>query len=351
MEKRIKDFVFRAVALMLCLGLGYILIKYGLFIFLPFILAYSISAGIGPLSVYLEKKTRVNKKVWCVSLIVVSAGAVYGSLGYLTSSFASEIKNVLKWAGESLSDKESPIGQMSDKMMGALKNTRIGGESIDLDIGGMLSNAFSSVTQMAAKAVGSVVNAAPGFFLFLVVFILSLYYFSSDADRVKADVARFLPREIMEKLSAFLKVLLRAMKRFLKAYLALFGITFAILLLGFYLMRVEYPLLGAVLCTLVDILPVFGVGTVLVPWTVVLFLMGKTAEGIQMAVLFFVIYILRQVLEPRLMGEAAGVHPVIALFSVFLGYNLAGVSGMIFAPFVLNGVVAFLEEKRKKSLP
>lgn len=349
MDKKIKDFVFRALALLLVGLLGYILIKYGLFILLPFILAFGIAAGIRPLSLWLEKKTRVNKKVWCVSLITVSTGALFGSLGYLTASFVREIKEILKSAGDMLSDSQSPIGQMSDRMMGALRNTQIGGESIDLDIGGMLSGALSSATQMAAKAFGNVVNAAPGFFLFVVVFILSLYYFSADRERIKKDLARFLPERIMGKLSGVSGMGLRVMGRFLKVYMSLFGITFAILLLGFYLMKVDYPLLGAVLCTVVDILPVFGVGTVLVPWTVILFLTGETAKGVWMAVLFLVIYIFRQILEPRLVGEAAGVHPIIALFSVFLGYRLAGVSGMIFAPFVLNGAVVFWEERRKKS--
>lgn len=351
MEKRIKDFVFHALALILLGLLCYILIKYGLFILLPFILAFGISAGIRPLSLWLDKKTRVNKKVWCVSLIVLSTGALFGSLGYLANSFAREIKEILKTAGQVLSDKESPIGQMSDRMMGALKNTRIGGESVDLDIGGMLSGALSSATQIAAKAFGNIVNAAPGFFLFVVVFILSLYYFSADRERIKKDISRFLPERIMRRLSSISKMGLRVMGRFLKVYMSLFGITFAILLLGFYLMKVDYPLLGAVLCTVVDILPVFGVGTVLVPWTVILFLTGETVKGVWMAVLFLVIYILRQILEPRLVGEAAGVHPIIALFSVFLGYSLAGVSGMIFAPLVLNGAVVFWEERRKKSQP
>ncbi len=350
MDERIKNFVFRALAILLLGLLGYILIKFGLFILLPFIIAFGISTGIRPLSLFLEKKTRVNKRVWCVTLIAVSTGALFGSLGYLASSFVKEIKEILKSAGDILADGSSPIGQMSDRMMGALRNTRIGGESIDLDIGGMLSTALSSATQMAARAFGNIVNAAPGFFLFVVVFILSLYYLSADREKIKKDLARFLPARVMGKLSSFSNMGLRVMGRFLKAYMSLFGITFGILLIGFYLMGIDYPLLGAVLCTVVDILPVFGVGTVLVPWTVILFLTGETVKGVWMAVLFLVIYTVRQILEPHLMGEAAGVHPIIALFSVFLGYCLAGVSGMIFAPFVLNGAVVFWEERRKKSL-
>ncbi len=349
MDKRIKSFVFRSLALLLLGLFGYILIKYGLFILLPFMIAFGISSGIRPLSLFLERKTKVSKKVFCIALIGISTVGVLLSFGFLANSFIAETKEILKTAGDILADENSPIGRMSDRMVGALKNTRIGGEALDLDIGGMLSGALTSATQMVARALGSIVNAAPGFFLFVVVFILSLYYFSADKERLKSDLSRFLPEAVMEKLSAASRLGVRVMGRFLKAYMSLFGITFGILLVGFYLMGTDFPLLGAVLCTLVDILPVFGVGTVLVPWSVILFLTGETARGVWMAVLFFVIYVVRQILEPRMVGEAVGVHPIIALFSVFLGYRLAGVSGMIFAPFVLNGAVAFWEERRKKS--
>ena len=91
-------------------------------------------------------------------------------------------------------------------------------------------------------------------------------------------------------------------------------------------------------------------GTVLVPWAVILFLMGKTGKAIGLLVLFFVIYALRQILEPRLVGSAAGVHPSLALFSVYLGFRLFGVGGMIIAPVLLNAVSVFWEEKKKKTL-
>ena len=110
------------------------------------------------------------------------------------------------------------------------------------------------------------------------------------------------------------------------------GITFLILNAGLLLLRVRYPVLAALVITLVDALPVFGTGTILIPWALALFLRGETKTGIGLVILYGAAALSRQALEPRLVGKQVGLNPVLTLLALYTGYRLLGVGGMIVFP-------------------
>ena len=118
----------------------------------------------------------------------------------------------------------------------------------------------------------------------------------------------------------------------LRAQLKLMGITFLILNVGLLVLRVRYPLLAALVITVVDALPVFGTGTILIPWALVLFLRGQTKTGVGLVVLYGAAALSRQALEPRLVGKQVGLNPVLTLLALYTGYRLLGVGGMIVFP-------------------
>lgn len=118
----------------------------------------------------------------------------------------------------------------------------------------------------------------------------------------------------------------------LRAQLKLMGITFLILNAGLLLLRVRYPVLAALVITVVDALPVFGTGTILIPWALALFLQGETKTGIGLVILYGAAALSRQALEPRLVGKQVGLNPVLTLLALYTGYRLLGVGGMIVFP-------------------
>lgn len=129
------------------------------------------------------------------------------------------------------------------------------------------------------------------------------------------------------------------------------GAIFLVMLLGLTLLRVRYAFFLALLLTGVDILPVVGVGTVLVPWGILSLALGNTPQGIGLFALFAVSEVVRQVLEPRLLGSTLGVHPLTSLLSLYLGARLFGLFGVILAPFLAIGLrtlFRYLCDKNKK---
>ena len=135
-----------------------------------------------------------------------------------------------------------------------------------------------------------------------------------------------------------------AMGRYLRAYLILTAVTFAELLPGLWLLGTENAPAAAFLIAAVDLLPVLGCGTVLVPWAAASFLAGNGGRGIGLLLLLAAVWVTRQILEPRLVGKAAGVHPFLALTAGYLGLRLFGGAGMLLSAVLLCSLSA---EKEK----
>ena len=130
--------------------------------------------------------------------------------------------------------------------------------------------------------------------------------------------------------------------KYIKAYGILLLLTFALLLVGFWILRVEYAFLLAFLIALADLLPIIGVGTILIPWGIVMLLQKQFYLGFGLLLLYLVISLIRQVAEPKVLGKSLGLHPLLTLFATYVGFSLFGVLGMILAPVVALLVKRFL---------
>lgn len=346
MNGKIQSFVVRGFALLLGFLAAILVIKYVLPIVLPFLIGYFLSSAVRPFSSFLEGKTKITKKVWAPVIIVGGAGVLGFVLWLVCATVVKEAVELVRGAGELMSDPDSALRAISDKVMETARRFDVKGEGLDLTK--LAGGAVSALATGAAKLLQGAASHFPSCLLFCAVTVLSLFYFSCDIENIREQIKVFVPPRVMNAAGRWWNIILRSVKRFLRAYFVLFLINWAVLSGGLLFIGTEYPFLAALFCAVVDILPVFGMGTVLVPWSLVMFLTGDTGRGVELLVLLCVMYALRQVLEARLVGKAAGVHPVLALFSVFLGFKLLGIGGVITAPLLLNGASILWEEKGKK---
>jgi sporulation integral membrane protein YtvI len=182
----------------------------------------------------------------------------------------------------------------------------------------------------------------PTALLISIITVVSGVYFCLDGEEIGERLAAMLPSGLQARLPRWKKSVGDLLRHYLRAYLLLLLMTLGGLLLGFAIIGVPYPLLWATLTALVDLLPVLGVGAVLVPWAILLFLQKKVAMGAGLLILYGVMLILRQIIEPRLLGKSLGVHPLLALFAGFAGLKLFGVAGMILGPMAAVGIRGLL---------
>ena len=175
----------------------------------------------------------------------------------------------------------------------------------------------------------------PGLGLFTVTTILALYFTAVNYSSILSFLKRQLPSTWQPRCRAAMQCCRGALLKWLRSELTLILVTFAITLLGFWLLGYDFALLAAVVIALVDALPVLGTGTVLLPWSLFCFLLGDTSQGLSLLMLYAATLLVRSLLEPRLLAGQANLPSIAVLLAMYLGFHFLGVSGMLLLPVFL----------------
>ncbi|PLT33711.1 sporulation integral membrane protein YtvI [Bacillus sp. V5-8f] len=212
-------------------------------------------------------------------------------------------------------------------------------QSLPTDVISSVENALergiSSLETFARNLVeGSVqlVAIVPGFLIEFLIYLIALFLFCLEFPRIKRKVRNFLQESTYQKLSLVFEDLNKAGIGFLRAQLFLSLITFTMAYIGLWILNVPYTLLLSILIVVVDILPILGTGSVLVPWAIVAMLQGNQHLGIGLIIMFIVITIIRRIVEPKVYSASLGLTPLAALVSLYLGFKILGFVGLFLGP-------------------
>jgi predicted PurR-regulated permease PerM len=167
------------------------------------------------------------------------------------------------------------------------------------------------------------------FIVYTVLTILASYFITVEKDRLSMAIRNNMPHELQTLWDKVKNIFIRAIGGYLKAHLKIMFVVFGITVIPFALMGISYSGLLAVLIAVVDFLPFFGAGTILLPWAVYRILTGSYRYGIILLVLYIIILVVRQALEPKLIGDSIGVSPFQTLLFMLIGYRLAGMWGLL----------------------
>jgi sporulation integral membrane protein YtvI len=195
-----------------------------------------------------------------------------------------------------------------------------------------LRGIISDLSSSLASGIGSVASFLPKAFLFLVATLISLVYFALDLEGINEKVKSVLPPQWGRVLSAAREQMLSVGVRYVFSYFLVMLITFSVMLVGFFILRVGHPVLFALLIAFFDLFPIIGVGTVIIPWAIVEIILGNTARGIGLLVLFVVNELIRQFSEPRIVGKNLNVHPLFTLVLIYTSIALFGFKGIFLVP-------------------
>lgn len=166
-------------------------------------------------------------------------------------------------------------------------------------------------------------------FVILMSFFLSLHY-----ETVVGFLRRQLPRHWEEKLGKLKQLSKTTVKNYLKAVLILMLCTFGELCVGFFILRVDNPVGLAALIALFDALPLLGTGGIMIPWIIIELLGQNYSLALGLAILYAVVTVIRNLIEPKVVGDQLGLNPVVSLVSIYLGYRVLGVIGMVLFPIL-----------------
>ena len=296
-------------------------------------LSRGIAAGIG---VTVTLLLTVLLLLALCALLVREMGALAGVLPDLESATISGLDSLELWL---LDMAQNAPGGISPVLVHGVQSIFSSGSAV-----------LDGITSRLLNLATSVLKALPDSALSLGTWVLASFMLSARLPKIRAWIHEHLPKAWHETYAPYLQTLKKTISGWLLAQAKLVGVTFCILTIGFLLLQITHPILWAVATCLVDILPVLGTGTVLIPWSVVCFLQGDSLRGIGLLAIYAVVSLLRSVLEPRLVGKQLGLDPLVTLLAIYAGYQLWGLAGMLIAP-VLAVVAAqiFLQAKNNLS--
>lgn len=249
-----------------------------------------------------------------------------------------------------LPDLESATSQGLDSLeiwlLGLAQNAPKGISPILIQgVEGIFSNGSALLDGLASRLLNlaaSILKAIPDSALGLGTWVLATFMLSARLPQLRQWCSRIFPPAWREKYAPYLHTLKKSICGWLLAQSKLVGITFAVLACGFFLLRIEHPILWAAATCIVDILPILGTGTVLIPWSIVCFLQNDGLRAVGLLGIYAVVTLLRSVLEPRFVGKHLGLDPLITLLAIYAGYRLWGLVGMLIAPVFAVGITQLL---------
>lgn len=341
--------LFAHVALLIVasIALGYVLIKYALPVILPFLLAWGIAFMTRPPARFLHKKIKISEKISRPVLALILMSALLGGIGLGAYALLNEAWRFFSTLAEDGRMTEF-IKRISDSFFGLFGTLGVGSELAN-KIFDALSGILASVLGKIAEVITAFASAVPKTLFFILITAISAVYFSLDLEIINSYVHRILPRKIDIALVSFKERTLGIALKYMRAYAAIMLLTFAIVFFGLALLGIDYALLLASIIAVLDILPVIGVGVILVPFGAVMLLSGNTYVGVGLLVLTAAVTVIRQIAEPKILGKNLGIHPLLTLILMYVGYSLFGIFGLVLLP--LLGVVLVKKESSEVAKP
>lgn len=336
---QLSVFLQRTITALLWIGGAVIFFKFLLTPLLPFLLALALAATAEPLVQKLRRGLGVSRPFAAAAVTTLLLLALAGLLALPLARLALELR---AWSGR-LSEAAGSFPDMWNGMLDRVgrwyaESPAFLRSALDLFAGFFMERGPGLAGEAAARLMGSASSALaalPDLGLFLVTTVLAVYFTSLSYPAILAFLKRQLPPAWQNRCRDAARCFRSTVLRWLRAELLLLCTTFALLLIGFWWIGLEYALLAAVFTALVDALPVLGTGTVLLPWAAVSFLLGDTGRGVSLLTLYAVCMAVHSLLEPRLLAKQAGLPPITALLAMYLGFHFMGVGGMVLLPVLL----------------
>lgn len=340
-EEKKKQFIINMIYYFLIGGIVIASCKYILPVLVPFIMAFLIAAFIQILIKKLRIKSHIRKKITAIGFCILFYSLFFMAVIFFGVKLLEGIGNMIASAPAIYNEAIAPVlGKIAD----VIETLTV---SIDPDISQKIAEVFMEVskdlgqyiTDFSVKAVKLVSGGAtkiPSLIVQLVVTVVATFFMAVDFDRIAGFLKKHIPEGKGKNLRSVVEHVKSVIFVYLKSYVFLFFLTFLELTIGFLILKIPYAGILALIIAVFDILPALGTGGILLPWAAILLLMGNLPLAIGLLVLYVVITIVRNIVEPRIVGKQIGIHPLATLILMFIGLKLLGLVGMILFPVALS---------------
>ncbi len=332
-------------------AIAILVIRYLALWMMPFILAFVVAAMLQKPVKWLVKITRLSRKFFSVLLVVLLVLLLAGLVALIGWQLVVWVADFFGNKGN-ISAIEGAINDVGLAIQGFLNQISSGfpTEAVNSlsnwisSFSSQLGDIVASVLRSSASAATNIMMELPSVLVAFIVWVVASVFLTIDYHKVVGFFLRQLPDRYSDIVLQVRDLFTHTIFKLLKTYILLMLMTFAELTVGFFILGIDQPVLIAAVVAIVDVLPVLGTGAVLIPWSIIGFVMGNVPIGIGILVLYIVVTIIRNIAEPRLVSAQIGLNPLATLFFMYLGLQAAGVLGLLLFPVVAMVLVQLQEQ-------
>lgn len=336
-----RSFIIKVIYYFILIAAAVVVIKWGLPMLSPFVLGFLVAYVLRWPTRYLTAKLKLPHKPVALLMVVLFYSTIgllivflairaYSGLQILVEKIPSlYMTHVVPVIEDIFAITEGIIYEMDETLFNLIQG--YGSK--------FLESLGSFVTSLSGKAVTFASNLAmsiPNLFIRLVLMLISTCFIAADYDMLRA----FCIRQLGEKSAAlFIQIreyLVGTLGVCIASYVIIASLTFVELSIGLSILKLNHPILVALLIAIFDILPVVGTGGIVIPWAVISLVQGEMTMGIGLLVIYVIITVVRNIVEPKFVGGQLGLHPVVTLASMFAGAQMFGVIGLFGFPIGLS---------------
>lgn len=326
--KNIAIFIFSLILIFVSLKLAVF--------YMPFLIGFIISLMIEPLIRKLADKVGITRKFSAIIILVIIFSILVGLIVWGVITLITESSNLL----ESINIYIEKLSIFIQKIK--IDDIKLPGKVVEI-IENCTSKLLNWITTFTTNFLTNTlqkVTLIPVAFIYITITILSTYFLCADKFYILDQIEHHIPRLWVKRFIKHLREITSALGNYLKAEATLIIISFFIVLIGLYIgkftgLKIEYPLLCALGIAFVDALPILGSGTVMLPWSVFSFIDNNVSLGLLLIGLYVFTLVVRQMVEPRLVSNKIGIHPIFTLIAMYTGFKLTGVVGLFLGPIIL----------------
>lgn len=334
MRKYAKALLNLLVTALILLAVIFLLPRATIF-FMPFVIGWIIALIASPPVRFLEEKLKIKRKIssavviiLVIGLVVLAAYLIGGKLVRELLGFIEDLPDLWASLEEDFSEIGNNLSGVYDRLPEDIQLTlnRIGENA-----NGLAADLVGRLSSPTIEAVGDFAKQLPTIIIGIIMCLLSAYFFVAERDQFSAMLRAYMPNAVLRRYQIIKRSLFKAVGGYFKAQIRIEAWIYLLLVIGLVVLGVDYTLLIALGIAILDFLPFLGTGTVMLPWALVKFLSADYKMTIGLLLTWGISQLVRQIIQPKIVGDSIGVPPIPTLFLLFIGYKLAGVVGMIIA--------------------
>ena len=322
----------------------------------PFIIGLLIALLIEPLVARLEKFLKLPRWFSVTIILFLSLSSLFFLLLFVIAKIVIELTHMAEFLPsffENLSNfltnffiENKEINIIINTIQKYLAKSSSGSAQVSHNIHEnvlLLAHKGTLIISKILASIGTFLSNIPFYLMVLVFITLTTLFIGIDMPNLKNQVKKLVPKRAQKTFYLISTDLKKALLGFIKAQVLLSLITATFMFLGLIILNIPNALTLAIITGFSDFIPYIGVGIITIPWLIYLLITKNNYLAIGLSIIYGIIILTRQLIEPKLVATNIGINSLLTLISLFIGLKLFGFLGLILGPIILVIFIALFK--------